>query len=142
MKRVIRPVILWHLIYRKIACRWCIYQTGDIVAFDIPKNSLPLVHERGWIPVHHRLLKRVVGGAGDQVCFRDNAVYIHQQFAGERRQTDSQGRPMPQLSGCITLTDNQVWVMLEDNPLSLDSRYLGAVDTATIYGKAVPVFTY
>lgn len=118
------------------------YQSGDLVAFDIPDSILPLVRERGWIPDYDRLLKRIVGGAGDQVCLRNNAVYINQQFAGERSKTDSKGRPMPQLSGCTILTENQVWVMLKDNPLSLDSRYFGAVDTATIYGKAVPVFTY
>ncbi len=47
---------------------------------------------------------------------------------------------MPQLSGCYTVEQGRVWVMLKGLPLSLGLRYSGAVDTTTIYGKAVPVF--
>jgi type IV secretory pathway protease TraF len=32
--------------------------------------------------------------------------------------------------------------MLKDNPLSLDSRYFGEVDEATVYGKASLVWGY
>lgn len=118
------------------------YEVGDIVAFDIPQNILPLVQERGWIPDYDRLLKRIVGVAGDRVCFREQSVFLNDEYFGQRNPVDSQGRAMPQLSGCHTVQPGQVWVMLQDQPLSLDSRYFGAVDTTTIYGKAVPIFTY
>lgn len=118
------------------------YEMGDIIAFDIPVSILPLVRERGWIPDYDRLLKRVVAIEGDEVCFRDKAVFINREYAGERSTVDSKNRPMPQLSGCHVLTKEQVWVMLKDQSLSLDSRYFGAVDVATVYGKATPVFTY
>ena len=118
------------------------YALGDIIAFDIPPNILPLVRERGWIPDYDRLLKRVVAVGGDTLCFRDQAIFINGQYADQRSLLDSQQRPMPQLTGCQQLNSQQVWVMLIGQPLSLDSRYFGAVDTATIYGKAVPIFTY
>ena len=118
------------------------YEMGDIVAFDIPPTILPLVQERGWIPVYDRLLKRVVAVPGHEVCFREQRIFLQGEYFGQRSLVDSQGRAMPQLTGCHTVQPGQVWVMLKDQPLSLDSRYFGAVDTATIYGKAVPVFTY
>ncbi len=118
------------------------YQTGDIVAFDIPENILPLVRERQWIPDYDRLLKRVVGVAGDQVCFREQAIFLEGEYFGQRSPVDSKGRPMPQLKGCHTVQQDEIWVMLKHQPLSLDSRYFGAVDTATVYGKALPIFTY
>lgn len=118
------------------------YAPGDIVAFDIPHNILPLVRERGWIPDYDRLLKRIVAGAGDRICFREQTVFINDKHFDERSPVDSLGRPMPQLSGCHTVQESQVWVMLKGQPLSLDSRYFGAVASDTIYGKAVPVFTY
>lgn len=118
------------------------YARGDIVAFDIPLRILPLVRERGWIPDNDRLLKRIVAVAGDRICFREQVVFVNGDYFGERSLVDSLGRSMPQLSGCHTLNKKQVWVMLKNQPLSLDSRYFGAVDTATIYGKALPIFTY
>ncbi len=117
------------------------YEVGDIIAFDIPPSILPLVRERGWIPDYDRLLKRVVGIVGDEVCFREQAVFLNGVYIDERSTVDSQSRAMPLLSGCHTLGEGQVWVMLKGQPLSLDSRYFGVVDTTTIYGKAVPIFT-
>jgi type IV secretory pathway protease TraF len=49
---------------------------------------------------------------------------------------------MPQLDGCHTVQAGHLWVMLKDNPLSLDSRYFGEVDEATVYGKASLVWGY
>ena len=118
------------------------YDVGDIVAFDIPESILPLVRERGWIPDYDRLLKRVVAVPGYEVCFREQRIFLQGEYVGQRSLVDSKGRAMPQLTGCHTVQPGQVWVMLKDQPLSLDSRYFGAVDTATIYGKAEPVFTY
>ena len=118
------------------------YEVGDIIAFDIPPSILPLVRERGWVPDYDRLLKRVVGVAGDEICFRNHAIFLNSVYVDKRSTVDSQGRAMPLLSGCHTLDEGQVWVMLKGQPLSLDSRYFGAVDTTTIYGKAMPIFTY
>lgn len=118
------------------------YGTGDIVAFDIPEHFRPLVHERGWIPLYDRLLKRIVGRAGDVICIADGVISLNGERFGTNSQADSKGRPMPQLEGCHTVQPGHVWVMLKDNPLSLDSRYFGQVDEATIYGKAELVWGY
>ena len=118
------------------------YGIGDIVAFDIPEHFRPLVQERGWIPVYDRLLKRMVSGAGDVICIGEGVVSLNGKVFGTTRPLDSLGRPLPQLEGCHRVQAGHVWVMLKDNPLSLDSRYFGQVDEATIYGKARLVWGY
>lgn len=118
------------------------YTYGDIVAFDIPAHFRPLVQERGWIPVYDRLLKRIVGRAGDTICIHQTDITLNGQWFGNTSLTDSHGRPMPQLDGCHTVQNGHLWVMLKDNPLSLDSRYFGEVDEATVYGKASLVWGY
>lgn len=118
------------------------YGYGDIVAFDIPEHFQGLVQERGWIPLYDRLLKRVVGMAGDTICIHQTDITLNGVWFGKTRLADSKGRPLPQLEGCHTVQTGQVWVMLKDNPLSLDSRYYGAVDTRLIYGKALPTWNY
>ncbi len=118
------------------------YTYGDIVAFDIPEHFRPLVQERGWIPLYDRLLKQIVGRAGDTICIHQTDITLNGQWFGNTSLTDSRGRPMPQLDGCHTVRDGHLWVMLKDNPLSLDSRYFGEVDEATVYGKANLVWGY
>lgn len=118
------------------------YTYGDIVAFDIPEHFRPLVQERGWIPLYDRLLKRIVGRAGDTICIHQTAITLNGEWFGKNSLKDSKGRPMPQLEGCHTVQVGHVWVMLKDNPLSLDSRYFGQVDEALIYGKAHLIWGY
>jgi conjugative transfer signal peptidase TraF len=118
------------------------YTYGDIVAFDIPENFRSLVQERGWIPLYDRLLKRVVGRVGDTICIHQTDITLNGEWFGKTSLSDSKGRPMPQLDGCHTVQAGHVWVMLKDNPLSLDSRYFGEVDEATIYGKARLIWGY
>lgn len=118
------------------------YGVGDIVAFDIPENFRSLVQERGWIPLYDRLLKRIVGRAGDVICIKEGVISLNGETFGKNSPADSLGRPMPQLEGCHTVQAGHVWVMLKDNPLSLDSRYFGQVDEATIVGKARLVWGY
>lgn len=118
------------------------YTYGDIVAFDIPEYFRPLVQERGWIPLYDRLLKRVVGRAGDTICIHQTDITLNGEWFGKTSLGDSKGRPMPQLDGCHTVRVGHVWVMLKGNPLSLDSRYFGEVDEALIYGKARLIWGY
>lgn len=116
------------------------YQLGDIVAFDIPETIRDLVAERGWLPESAYLLKRVVAQQGDEVCVRQQQVFINGVLYDRLSKTDSLGRPMPQLAGCRLLEVGQLWVMLPDNSLSLDSRYFGVVSVRDVYGRATQVW--
>lgn len=118
------------------------YTYGDIIAFDIPENFYEIVKERQWIPLYDRLLKRIVGMEGDEICIQNTTIFFNNKHFGKTSLTDSKSRPMPQLEGCHIVEKGYVWVMLKNNPLSLDSRYYGQVSEQIIYGKAVPIFQY
>ena len=101
-----------------------------------------MVKERKWIPLYDRLLKRIVGLEGDEICIHKNKIFLNNKYFVVTQKTDSKNRPMPQLSGCHIVEKGYVWVMLKDNSLSLDSRYYGQISESSIYGKAVPIYQY
>lgn len=118
------------------------YSYGDIVAFDIPDVIIPLIKERGYIPVYDRLLKPIVAMQGDTVCINETTITINDVYFGKTSLLDSMGRDLPKLDGCITLQTGHVWVMIKGNSLSLDSRYYGQVSEQHIYGKASLLWQY
>ena len=118
------------------------YDYGDIVAFDIPTAIIPLIKERNYIPVYDRLLKPIVGMQGDIICIKDTTIMINDQYFGKTSLLDSSGRDLPQNEGCTTVEAGHVWVMIEGNSLSLDSRYYGQVSEQLIYGKATLLWSY
>lgn len=118
------------------------YSYGDIVAFDIPDVIIPLIKERGYIPVYDRLLKPIVAMQGDTVCIKDTKITINDEYFGKTSLLDSMGRDLPQLEGCSTVETGYVWVMIKGNSLSLDSRYYGQVSEQHIYGKASLLWCY
>lgn len=137
------PVLIWNVTSSLPTGFYYVeraYDYGDIVAFDIPEHFKPLVQERQWIRTDAYLLKRVVGMAGDVICIKENRIYLNGKYFGETREADSKGRVMPQLNGCHSVQHGHLWLMLVDNPLSLDSRYFGQVDQNTVYGKASLLF--
>ncbi|MCP5014726.1 MAG: S26 family signal peptidase, partial [Ketobacter sp.] len=109
---------------------------GDVVAFPIPDKFIRLVKERRWIPEYFTLLKPVAAIAGDAVCFRGGSVFVSGVSYGDVRKHDSQGKPMPSLDGCHRVEYGDIWVLIKDKPLSLDSRYFGPISRHKIYGKA------
>lgn len=137
------PVLIWNVTSSLPTGVYYVegaYDYGDIVAFDIPEHFKPLVQERQWIRTDAYLLKRVVGMEGDIICIVHNRIYLNGKHFGETRKTDSKGRVMPQLNGCQSVREGHLWLMLADNPLSLDSRYFGQVDQQTVHGKASLLF--
>ena len=118
------------------------YGYGDIVAFDIPDLIIPLIKERGYLPVYDRLLKPIVAMQGDTVCIKDTRITINDTYFGMTSLLDSKGRDLPQNEGCFTVQADHVWVMIKGNSLSLDSRYYGQISKHHIYGKASLLWHY
>ena len=118
------------------------YGYGDIVAFDIPDVIIPLIKERGYLPVYDRLLKPIVAMQGDTVCIKNTRITINNVYFGKTSLLDSKGRDLPQKTGCFTVQTDHVWVMIKGNPLSLDSRYYGQISEQHIYGKAQLIWSY
>ena len=87
------------------------------------------------------LLKHVAALGGQRVCRVGAAVSVDGAPLGDALARDHRGRPLPTWSGCVVLTDAQVFLMNPDRLDSLDGRYFGPLDRSTIVGRAEPVWT-
>jgi conjugative transfer signal peptidase TraF len=127
-------------------------EKGDFVSFCPAKNSLTqMAHERGYIgfgncPGHYeRLLKIVVGVSGDKIELHKQGVYINGTLLPHSAvlSQDGLGRLLlPFSNKSIALKPEELWVMTNRNPLSFDSRYIGAIHLAQISDVVKPLWTW
>lgn len=116
-------------------------ERGDYVFVRVPERVRQLVEERGYLPPDVALIKRVAALDGDQICRHGPEILINGITVAVAQEPDSSGRPLPDWQGCSVLTEQTVF-LLQDHPRSFDGRYFGAVETATIIGRATPLWTF
>lgn len=108
---------------------------GDIIVFNEPGLMAYGSSDK-------QLIKRVIGLPGDHLVIKDDKVTIYNQqhpqgftlkenFDGPRGSSTTTGNID------ITLKKNQIFVMGDNRPDSLDSRIFGPVDVNNIIGKLV-----
>lgn len=115
---------------------------GDVVLVRLPGDAAALAAERGYLPSSVPALKRVAGLAGDRVCGQGQLVLINDAPAAIRFPGDGKGRALPFWDGCRTLRPTEVFVLNEGVSASFDGRYFGPVDTRSIIGRLVPLWTW
>lgn len=108
---------------------------GDMVIAWLPETARRLGAERRYIPFNVPLVKRVVAVPGDRICASGPALTVNHRTIAQRLATDAHGRPMPWWTGCVTLR-NGAMLLLMDNPASFDGRYFGPTQADGIIGKA------
>lgn len=115
---------------------------GDIVVYDPPADVLDYALWRGYTQhADARFLKRVGAVAGDvygidvQGRFCINGAYI-----GHIRETDSLGRPLPQLDQGEHVVPDGAFLPLADTTRSFDGRYTGTVPLTHIRAVVIPIF--
>ena len=125
---------------------------GDYVLFCPP--ALPqfdVAKERGYIPAgfcpgdYGYMMKRVLAAKGDAIAVADDGVRVNGHLLPDSvlRKADRGGRPLPRYQdNNYTLTEQQVLLMADANPLSFDSRYFGPIQLSQIKTVIVPVFTW
>ncbi|QDC37232.1 S26 family signal peptidase [Sphingobium fuliginis] len=112
---------------------------GDMVLAHVPRPWRDLAARRRYIPINVPLVKRVAAAPGDSVCALGQEIFINGRWVTERRLADGQGRPMPWWSGCATLRNGALFLLM-DNPDSFDSRYFGPAARDDIIGRALPLW--
>lgn len=113
---------------------------GSIVLTRLPADAGVLAAQRGYLPAHVPLLKRVGAVAPQRVCIVAGQVRIDGVPAAAALPTDRLGRPLPSLQLCRHLEPGELFLLSVTNPASFDSRYFGPVSASAVIGVAHPIW--
>lgn len=114
-------------------------QVGSIVLTALPADAAALAAQRGYLPAHVALLKRVGAVAPQHVCIVAGTVRIDGVPVATVLRADRWGRPLSSWSQCRPLANGELFLLSATNPASFDSRYFGPVSATTVIGIAQPV---
>lgn len=120
----------------------CELQPGTLVFARLPVAAAILADERGYLPQHLPILKRVGAIEGQRVCAENGLVRIEGRTVVIARSRDGRGRPLVPWSGCRALAHGEVFLLATRSQASFDSRYFGPVQREAILGGAVPLWTW
>ncbi len=116
-------------------------ERGDLVLVEAPPHLARFLAERGYLAPGVPLLKHVAALPGATVCRFGHAITIDDDVRAIARVRDRLSRRLPRWSGCRTLAEDEVFLLNEREPDSLDGRYFGPLPLSTITGQASPVWT-
>ncbi len=112
----------------------------DIVEFVPPSKILNFVRDLHWIPESGLMIKYVFAIPGDDVCVRNEAVWINGKKIGKVYRSYAFEKLLPQTKICGKLSDDQYLLLSTNKEHSFDGRYFGAISSRNILGHAVPIF--
>ncbi|ERV78243.1 TPA: S26 family signal peptidase [Pseudomonas aeruginosa] len=112
---------------------------GSIVLTTLPADAAALAAQRGYLPSHIPLLKRVGAVAPQHVCIVNGRVRIDGVPVAAVLRADRWGRPLPSWPQCRQLAQGELFLLSATNPASFDSRYFGPVSASAVLGVAQPI---
>lgn len=112
---------------------------GSIVLTRLPAEPAALAAQRGYLPAHIPLLKRVGAVSPQHVCVGDGQVRIDGEPVAAVLRADRLGRVMPSWDGCRMLVAGEIFLLSNTHPGSFDSRYFGPIDASLAMGLALPI---
>ncbi|RJF90305.1 S26 family signal peptidase [Sphingomonas cavernae] len=135
-----RPILLWNA---SASAPIGLYHVGDraglgrgdMVIARVPRNFRVFAARRHYLPANVPLVKRVAAAPGDRVCALGRKVFVNGRWIAERFAKDGAGRPMPWWSGCVTLRQGALFLLM-DTPASFDGRYFGPTHARDVVGEA------
>ena len=116
-------------------------EVTDLVAVDAPEPMARFLEEGRYLPRDTPLLKRVLGLPGQTVCRTGFLITVDDIEMGLALERDRLGRPLPDWQGCRVIANGDIFMMNWDVSDSLDGRYFGPIPSASIIGRAVPLWT-
>ncbi len=115
-------------------------RVGSIVLTRLPADAAALASQRGYLPAHIPLLKRVGAVAPQHVCIVAGQIRIDGVPVAAVLPADRLGRPLPSWPHCRPLVEDELFLLSATNPASFDSRYFGPVSAAAVIGIAHPIW--
>ena len=115
-------------------------RVGSIVLTRLPADAGVLAAQRGYLPAHVPLLKRVGAVAPQHVCIVAGQVRIDGVPVAAVLPADRLGRPLPSWPQCRPLMAGELFLLSATNLASFDSRYFGPISAAAVIGIAHPVW--
>ncbi|WP_334070748.1 S26 family signal peptidase [Burkholderia ambifaria] len=112
----------------------------SIVLVPLPDAAATLAAQRGYLPTHIPLLKRIGAVAPQQVCIVGRSVRIDGVPVATVLPADRMGRPLPSWQQCRRLEPGELFLLSVTNPASFDSRYFGPIAASAVIGVAHPVW--
>ncbi len=113
---------------------------GSIVLARLPAEPAALAAQRGYLPSHIPLLKRIGAVAPQHVCIANGVVRIDGVLVAAVLRADRLGRPLPFWSECRALAEGELFLLSVTNPASFDSRYFGPIAASSVIGTAQPIY--
>jgi conjugative transfer signal peptidase TraF len=114
-------------------------RVGSIVLARLPAEPATLAAQRGYLPSHIPLLKRIGAVAPQHVCIVNGVVRIDGMPVAAVLRADRLGRPLPSWPQCRALVEGELFLLSATNPASFDSRYFGPIAASTVIGTAQPI---
>jgi conjugative transfer signal peptidase TraF len=114
----------------------------SIVLARLPADAATLAAQRGYLPEHIPLLKRIGAISPQQVCIEKHIVRIDGVAVAGVHRVDGRGRPLSAWQHCRRLHDGELFLLSATNPASFDSRYFGPVAVSAVIGSAQPLWTW
>ena len=115
-------------------------RVGSIVLARLPAEPAALAAQRGYLPPHIPLLKRVGAVAPQHVCIVNGVVRIDGVPVAAVLRADRMGRPLLSWQPCRALAEGELFLLSATNPASFDSRYFGPIAASTVIGTAQPIY--
>jgi conjugative transfer signal peptidase TraF len=110
--------------------------TADMVIAWLPAAARDFAARRHYLPANVPLVKRVAAEPGDTVCGLGREIFVNGHRVARRLVRDGAGRPMLWWTGCVTLRNGALFLLMADSPASFDGRYFGPTNRSDIVGKA------
>jgi len=120
-----------YILTQKVTYYFSKPQRGDVIVFKAPPDG------------HDEYIKRIIGIPGDTVKVQNCKVYVNGKAIDEPYLRPNLCTSPGTFSGEgkeITVTDNNYYVLGDNRPHSLDSRYFGLIGRDKFTGKAWIVY--
>jgi conjugative transfer signal peptidase TraF len=113
---------------------------GTLLIVRPPSNIARFMDDRGYLPLGALLLKRIAALSGMEICRHSADVFVAGKKIAQTKDTDAQGRFLPQWSGCHRLQPDEIFLVNANVQDSLDGRYFGPFPKSSIVSLAYPIW--